>query len=278
MFKYISMKQIAAGNYTYPLYTFEYFLESMLRLGVENIELWAAGPHFYLGDFDTPMLKELKRKIQVRGLHTICLTPEQCAYPVNIGAKEGYIRKRSMKYFYRAIEAADVMEIPAVLVTPGDGYRNECKEDTWKYTVENLQILSDYGAKYGKILYLEHLTEQTTNIAVYASELAALASEVDRDNLICMADTDMMGRCGETLEDYFKATDGRLGHVHFVDGMPGGHLALGDGKLPLAKFLEELERASYKGYITLEITNEIYYLDPEKAIGKSLRWLKQYIS
>ena len=44
--------QIAVGNYPYAMYSFDYFLESMKRLGVDQIEVWAAGPHFYLDDFD----------------------------------------------------------------------------------------------------------------------------------------------------------------------------------------------------------------------------------
>lgn len=275
--EHITMHQTAVGNYTYPLYPFLYFLESMLRLGVENIEIWAAGPHLYLGDFDFGMLKEMGTEIRSRGLNPVCLTPEQCAYPVNIGAKEPYIRKRSMSYFKKAIDSAEILEIPAVLVTPGNGYRNEGHADTWKYTVENLRELSDYAQKKGITLYLEHLTKETTNIAVRAEELVNLKDAAGRKNLVCMADTDMMSRYGETIKDYLDAAHGQIGHVHFVDGMPGGHLALGDGVLPLYDYLDTLDKNRYGGYLTLEILNDRYYLEPENAVKKSLDWLRQYL-
>ena len=60
MINKIKWNQIAVGNYTYPLYSFEYFLESMLRLGVNNIEVWAAGPHLYLEDMTLRVLRTLK--------------------------------------------------------------------------------------------------------------------------------------------------------------------------------------------------------------------------
>lgn len=277
MLKKISLDQIAVGNYTYPLYSFEFFLESCLRMEIDTIELWAAGPHLYLEDFDYFMLGEMRRQIQNRRLKAVCLTPEQCAYPVNLGAREEFVRRRSISYFKKAIRAAEVMEIPAVLVTPGNGYRNEESHDTWKYTVENIKYLSDYALDCGVVLYLEHLTEQTTNIAIRAADIRRLIDEVHRKNLVYMVDTDMMSRYGETIRDYIEETGRAPAHVHLVDGMPGGHLALGDGNVPLYDCLEELDEISYKGYMTLEITNDRYFFEPEKAIRKSLEWLRQYI-
>ena len=53
----IKWSQIAVGNYTYPLYSFCYFLDSMKRLGIKNIEVWAAGPHLYLDDMTVSLLE-----------------------------------------------------------------------------------------------------------------------------------------------------------------------------------------------------------------------------
>ena len=84
--KELIWNQIAVGNYTYPLYSFSYFLDSMQRLGVTNIEVWAAGPHLYLEDMTYEMVKKMDLEIQRRKLKPICLTPEQCMYPINIVA------------------------------------------------------------------------------------------------------------------------------------------------------------------------------------------------
>ena len=56
--------QLSIGNYTYPLYSFDYFLNSMERMGVKQIELWAADPHLYFGDFTLTQVETLGKKIK----------------------------------------------------------------------------------------------------------------------------------------------------------------------------------------------------------------------
>lgn len=273
----ISWNQIAVGNYTYPLYPFSYYLDSMVKLGITNIEIWAAGPHFYLEDMTYGMLRELGGAIKKRNLQPICLTPEQCMYPINIGAKEPWIRKRSVRYFEKGLRAAEMLGIRRMLVTPGNGYRNQSNEETRKYTVENLRYLAEKAKEKGIILLLEHLTAETTNLAIKASQLAELCREIGCDNLIGMADTDMMSRYGESVKDYIRELNGKVGHVHFVDGMPGGHLAIGDGALPMDQFWKELCEAEYQGYLSLEIISDRYHLAPEEAIERSLCWIRKRI-
>ena len=188
---------------------------------MKHIELWAAGPHLYLDDFTPPMVDALGAEIKKRNLEVVCLTPEQCAYPINIGAEEDYIRERSVRYFIKAIHVAASLQASNVLVTPGNGYRNKDNTETWVYTLESLQRLSLEAEKSNITLFLEHLTQETTNIAVSARELAKLWKDANCDNIIPMVDTDMMSRENEDIEDYFVATGENIGHVHFVDGLPG---------------------------------------------------------
>ncbi len=81
-------EQISVGNYHYIRYSMSYFLESMKRLGIQNIELYAAGPHCYLDDFDYMRTKQLSRSVREAGLNIVCLTPEQCIYPISISTSE----------------------------------------------------------------------------------------------------------------------------------------------------------------------------------------------
>lgn len=273
----LNWNQIAVGNYTYPLYSFEYFLDSMVRFNIKNIEVWAAGPHLYLEDMNSRIIQQMNKEIKIRGLVPICLTPEQCKYPINIGAEELWIRKRSVEYFEKGLQVAEELGIDKMIVTPGNGYRDRSSEITRKYTVENLQYLSEKAKEKHITLLLEHLTIETTNLATTAEELKKLCQEINNDNLIAMVDTDMMSRYGETVADYMEVFNGEIGHVHFVDGFPGGHLAIGDGVLPMEQFLNELSETEYKGYISLEIISDRYHLDPNKAIEKSLQWFSQRI-
>lgn len=57
----------------------------------------------------------------------------------------------------------------------------------------------------------------------------------------------------------------------------GGHLAYGDGVLPLERFLQELADINYGEYISMEIISDRYHLNPESAIKRSLGWLEMHI-
>jgi sugar phosphate isomerase/epimerase len=94
----MKVRQLALGNYPYPLYPFDCFLDDAVSLGIGNIELWAASPHMGLDDYSLEMAASLHRKIRSRGLQIICFTPEQCAYPINIGSEDEIIRTRSLRY------------------------------------------------------------------------------------------------------------------------------------------------------------------------------------
>ena len=63
-----------------------------------------------------------------------------------------------------------------------------------------------------------------------------------------------------------------------MDGYPGGHLAPGDGKLPLNDYLDELDSAGYEGDIALEIMNSRYDAEPEKAIKQALDFFDRHMS
>ncbi len=60
--------QLSIGNYTYPLHSFDYFLNSMENMGVRQIELWAAEPHLYFGDFTLTQVEKLGEKIRSHGI------------------------------------------------------------------------------------------------------------------------------------------------------------------------------------------------------------------
>lgn len=76
-----------------------------------------------------------------------------------------------------------------------------------------------------------------------------------------------MVAAGETISDY--TSKGDLHHVHFVDGAPTGHLAWGDGELPLDEYLSDLAAANYDGFLSLETIADRYWLDPLPPVKQS---------
>lgn len=269
--------QIAVGNYPYAMYSFNYFLESMKRLGVDRIEVWAAGPHFYLDDFDYFRMKEFAGKIRRAGVKAVCLTPEQCQYPVSISVEDPVMRRRSLNYFKKAIDAAELLECPKVLVTPGRSMLDYSRETGVAICIDSLNRLAEYAIRRNVTLVLEALTRTTTFIAHRPEELKVLLDGAGNPpNLLPMLDTDGAAREGLRPRDFFRLFGEMLAHIHFTDGYPGGHVVLGQGRLDMNGYLEEIDSAGYQGYIALELLDRQYYLEPEQAVKDSLEFFRRY--
>ena len=103
----ISKERFALGSYQYLRYPFEYFLDTAVLLGMQNVELWAAGPSFCLDTMDEAQMKEKAAQIRSREISVCCITPEQCQYPVNLAAEDEKIREYSIRNFERAFYAAE---------------------------------------------------------------------------------------------------------------------------------------------------------------------------
>ena len=251
---------IVCGNYSYGLFSLDYFLDSMNRLNQTNIEFWGAGPHLYQDECSVSDVDAIVKKIRSHHLNVICYTPEQCMYPVNIASREKGIRDWSVNYLKRSLEIASQMEAPRTLITIGQGYRNESRDEAWARCRDSLLQLAEYAGKMGTTIMLEHLTKTTTNLCVTASQLKDMLQETGGPSLKAMVD------------EYLEAMGKDIQHVHFIDGMPGGHLALGDGILPLDQYVRDLEYFGYDQYLTLEILSDKYHENPEPAYAQRIGW------
>lgn len=274
----MKLSQISVGNYTYMYFSFKYFLESMKRMGVENVELWGATPHFHIGDDNFTNAAILHRKLQEYGFNVSCVTPEQVMYPINIGASSKEERVRSIEFFRRYIDVANILECPRMLVTSGRCNIDESKEDCFKYSVDSLQDLGYYAQHRGVRIAHETLTREGYDLSVRAKDIKRTLDAVGNPEFVKgMIDVDESARFGESPKNFVKAIGVKnIEHVHFVDGMPGGHLAMGDGVLPMRRYLEELDEAGYTGYISLEVMNDRYYFNPDKGIQQSVDFLRKY--
>lgn len=267
--------QIVIGNYTYPRFSFDYYLRSMNRLGVTTMELWAGDPHLYYDDFSIAETKALYKTIRAHGIRVCCVTPEQCMYPINIGSGNPNARRRSVDFFKRTVQTAVVMEAPKAFITSGHHLWDERREDCYKWCVESLGELAEYARHNGVLFCFEPLPKQI-DIATTAQSMMRLLGEVNRfDALRPMLDVSNMGIHGEACADYLETCGGLISHVHFQDS---GWSVPGDGDLPLTEILECLDGAGYTGHISVEIQNKRYLDDPEQAMRRSLQFLRGYMA
>ncbi|MBT2293653.1 TIM barrel protein [Paenibacillus albidus] len=271
------MNNVSVMNYNYRRYPFEYFLDSMVRLGVDAIELWAAEPHMYVDDLPESRLRAIRSEIKRRDLKVVCFTPEQCVYPVNIAAKEKRLRERSIAYFKKSLDVAVELESPLLLVVPGSGFYNEPKEEGFKRSAESLSLLGEEAEKAGVCIVMETRSPMGTNLVNNLGDLQRLVDAVDSPFVQPMLDTVPMFTAGENVEMYLQEFGEHLRHVHFCDGdgKGGSNMAVGDGVFPMEQYWDTLNR-EYTGYMTLELVVNRYYLEPEREVHKCLERLRAF--
>mgnify|MGYP002537786996 CR=1 FL=1 len=85
----ITMDQVAVMGVQYFHYTLDYYLNSMHRCGVKNLDLWGASPHYCRLDYLTSSaaerkLREIRKKAEDLGLKFVMYTPETLAYPYRV--------------------------------------------------------------------------------------------------------------------------------------------------------------------------------------------------
>lgn len=273
----IRRSQVAGMNIHYVNYSLDYFLDAQQRCGFTTIELWCAAPHVWIDHMHYYDAREIAEKIRRRNLTVACVTPENCTYPYQFAAKEEDHRLRSQGYFENGIRLAAELECPRMEVNSGWGYWNEDADEAWKRSVEMLTHLADFAAERGVELVMESVRPEESQLVIDLPSNQRMIAEVGRENLKPMVDTCAMGVAGETLEQWYAAYDGKIAHMHFIDGNPYGHLIWGDGNHHLGKFIEVLNKYGYEGYLGQEITDGRYYDDPMKADLRNMRNFERYM-
>jgi protein FrlC len=211
----------------------------------------------------------VRRRIEGRGLSAYCLTPEQVMYPVNVASPVDWLRTQSIAMFRRAAELCVELGAEKLLLTPGRGGEDEPVGTAWRRSVDAIGEIAAYADSLGVTCVLEPLQRVESNLVNDSPTLAAMLDEIGAARLGAVLDTVTMAVAGESVDDAFAALGDRIRHVHLVDGRPMGHLAWGDGELPLHDYLHALERHGYDGWMTFELFGDgTYALDPRAAVER----------
>lgn len=269
--------RIIGMNITFKHFPFLYFLESMERLEIEEIEIWAGEPHLFIYRNALGNMRMMKREIKARNLNVSCYTPEQCVYPYNIAASDTGWRNTSIAYFVDNLYAALELEADKMLITSGIGDFSVSQEESWKYASDSIYQLSKVAEKEGMTLALEPLTQFESNLVTDFKGLKKMIEQIQSPSLKGMIDSVAMQLAGETPDDYFSMLP-ELNHFHLIDGdgQTDAHLSLDDGIQDWRGYLKSLHHHGYEGTCTLEVMGSAYYQDPQAAIRNSLKKLKEF--
>lgn len=271
------MDRIAGMNMHYAHYSFEYFLDSLDKLNLKKFELWAGSPHFCNTDSSQSPVPKMRKEIEKRNMKIVCVTPEQCLYPYNIAAREEELRKRSVDYFSQYIRQTAELGADKMLCGSGWGNYDEPVEEAWKRSADSLYKMTKVAEKENVLLAFEILLPSETNLVNSFNSTKRMMNEINSPNMKCCIDTVPVCYEGKKLEDFFREFGDRIIHIHLNDGKPDGHLTWGDGNQPLEEHLDTISKYNYSGYMTLELGNGSYYLEPEKYLRKGLETLKKVI-
>src|SRR5690554_3012915 len=227
----ISLDQITGSNFSYQHMTFERFLDDMVKLGRQKLELWGIAQHLDVPQFSFADARRMRQQLAERGQSVHCITPEQVMYPVNLASGVEGIRSRSVATMKKAADICVELEAPLLFLTAGRGFEDQPREDAWQRAVDGLGEVGAYAQSLGIDCVIEPLQRHESNLVTDSSGLAELLDEVKLPNLYVALDTVAMAVAGETVDDYFGTFGDRVRHVHLIDGNPAGHMAWGDGEL-----------------------------------------------
>lgn len=276
--KLIEANQLAGMNIHYRYFSFEYFLESQLRAGFQNIELWAGSPHFFLSNLEYDDCRKFSRMARERGLNIKVITPENCSVPYHFAAADPDLYRRSFEYFKKGLDAGEELGCQIMAVNSGRGNLDQDREEAWKRGRDMLARLAEYANGKGITLAMESLRPQETNLGVTLADVKRMMDEINHPNFKAMIDTCAMGVSGETPEQWFNCLgDENIIHMHFIDGTPYGHLIWGDGKHNLENWLKTLKKHNYKGLLSQEITAIEYCFDPAAADIRNYQQFKPFM-
>ncbi|GAA4658670.1 sugar phosphate isomerase/epimerase family protein [Arthrobacter cryoconiti] len=261
--------RFCGSNFAYQYFPFTHFLNDMVELGRSKLELWGIAPHLSVPELARNGASHISKQLRERELVVHCFTPEQVMYPINLAAEEPWLLASSRQSMEEAIHVAAQLESPLMLVTAGRGYEHRNIAPAWERALESLGILADKAHREGISLLLEPLQRSESNIVTTAAELDKMLGEIGRANVQVVLDTVAVTVAGDSVEDYLRRFKKRIGHVHLVDGKPSGHLAWGDGYLPLADYVSHLEGSGYQGQYTFELFGD-YANDPRAAFQRCL--------
>ncbi len=279
----ISMDQVAVMSVQYVHYTFDYYLDSMKRCNVRNIDLWGGSPHYCRLDYPTNAaaarkVRELRDKAESLGMKIAIYTPETLAYPYSISAPEQSIRDRTLDYFDMAMDDALEMGTNQLFINTGCSPLDIPREEGWARAVESIQKICQMAEKRGIVMMLEQLQPYESNLLVNLPQMAAMLREVPSPALKTCVDLVAMEVSNEALEDYYTTLGKEaIQFIHFADGDPSGHYILGDGNLPLKEYIKILESHDYNSIVDLEINDSIYWADPHTSVKRSVDYLREFL-
>jgi len=252
---------------------YEYYIPKVKKLGFDALEIsCAALMEKYTTD---AQLLELKKRAEDNGITlTAGYGPTKND---NICSTDPAIVSRAMDFFQKLLPRLQKMDIHILgggLYTywPLDPAMPMDKEGDLERSIKNMRILGKTAEDCGVVLGMEVLNRFEGYMINTCEECKRYIDAVGSPNVKIMLDTFHMNIEERSMGGAILASQGRIGHVHFVEntrGMPGL------GCQNFGEILGCLRRAGYGGFLGFEAISPG---DPEKEAKNAISYVRALLN
>ncbi|MBU9711981.1 sugar phosphate isomerase/epimerase family protein [Evansella tamaricis] len=238
------LKQLAINSNTYHGFSLEDAVVGASKAGFTQIELAAVEGHtaHVLPEMSSEQLEEIKLLLQNNGM--------KC---VGIGAHSNVMTEEGIANLLKSIDLAVIFNCKYIVTATGDAHGDKDVIEDEKVLIDNLTPIIEKCEKLNKVLVLE---THGNNYATGASlkKLAKLLNSKVKINY----DTANVIFYGNILPyDDLEASVDYVEFIHLKDKLGPfneWHFpAIGDGDLDFHKLFGTLEKADYRGPISVEV-------------------------
>jgi sugar phosphate isomerase/epimerase len=225
-------------------------------------------------DFAPPRLDRSKAQLAERGMAVVCVSSSATMHDMDPAARAARLGEAR-----RAVDLARALGAPYVRVF-GDRYvPGVPREATLAHVAAGLRELGEHASDSGVTVLIESHGDFTDSPA-----LLEILQRTDSPAVALLWDahhTYVAGR--EAPEDTVRQLARWIRHTHLKDSVPAGsdrrYVLTGTGEVPVARQVEALARAGYRGSYTFEWEKRWHpeIEEPEIAIAHFARVASGYL-
>jgi fructoselysine 3-epimerase len=234
-----------------PLRSLDDVIDLAAELGFDGLEVGAAAPHAFPDYLDAARRKDIRARVEDRGLEIAAMCP-------TMGGGAGYNhaspdvaeREAAAAYAGDVIRLAADIGCPTVIQLGGYRRLGQSHAEAWANSVEGLRSAAKVAAEHGVRLAVEP-TPADSNVIEHVGDAQRLIADagVSADVAGVMLDTFHIYHRNDEVRESFALAGDQLCHVHLADldrDAPGTHHDFTD-------VIEAVRAVGYDGWLSLEI-------------------------
>jgi protein FrlC len=261
-------------------------LAAIARLGYAGAEILCDHPHWMPDRLPAAEVDAAARLLADTGLALSNLNvntangyfrplPPENQFEPSLSSRDTQRRHWRVEYSIAALRLAARLGAPCISVTSGQPGSGGEPARGLTLLVDSLCRICEAAEPLGVRVGVEY---EPGLLVERAAELAAVMHRVDSPLLGANLDIGHSWLDGEAPEQAVALLAGRIWNVHLEDiaGRKHYHLIPGLGDLPFARYLDALDLAGYRGFLTVELYT--YPHMPEQAGRQALEYLRPLLA